>query len=240
MSDDARSHPPSERRLARLWAAGATPAGPALVAAAVLLAATGLVAALGPALWGGAAGLLRDALVLASEPETALAGAGSLALRGLVAIAAASLALAVVAVGVQLVQTGPRPSGPPGQTARPPDGPSSTSPLTAADAARTLVLLALATTGIAATIRAALIRAGSFTPDSALEAAAGALARAVGGPLLGLVVACAVLDTLLRRAAWTRAAWMSRRELQDELRESEGHPLARRRRPPARRRHHGR
>lgn len=238
MSDDMRGHPPTERRLARLWAVGATPASPALVAGAVLLSAGVLVTALGPALWRAAGDLLREGLTLASEPETALAGVGLLVLRGALAVAVVALVLAAVALGAQFLQSGPRPASPAAQTV--PDGATVIRPaLPATEVGRTVVMLALAAVAVAATVRAALMRAGSFAPGVPLEEAARGLVGAVCGPLAGLVLAAALLDTLLRRAAWLRTAWMTRRELEEEARESEGHPVTRRRRAPARRRHHG-
>lgn len=237
MSDDTRGHPPSERRLARLWAVGATPASPALVAAAVLLTAGLLMTALGPALWRSAGGLVHEALTLAGDPETALAGVGVLVLRGAVAIAAVAAVLAAVALGVQFLQSGPRPAGPAAQTV--PGGATARPALPAPDVARTAVMLALAAVAVTATVRAALTRAGSLASTASLGEAARELAAAVGGPLTGLVLAAALFDALLRRAAWLRTAWMTRRELEEEAREGEGHPLTRRRRVPVRRRHHG-
>lgn len=235
MPDDLRSHPPSERRLGRLWAAGATPASPALVAMAVLLAMTTLILVFGPALWRGAAGLVRAALLLVARPEAALSGARALVLHGLLAPVGILAGLAAVALSVHRLQAGPRPSEPAEQLAEPGRAARGVR-WSGFDAVRMMALGLLAVVGVAVTARAALIHVESFGPGVPMEEAVRELACAAGAPLLALVVASALLDTLLRRLAWIRSAWMTRRELEDELRESEGHPLTRRRRTPISRR----
>lgn len=234
MADEHRPHPPTERRLARLWSAGATSASPALVGAAVLAAAWLLALSIGPAAFGWCADLARQGLSHAAKPDAVESAVAQTVLRGALIIGVVSAILLAVALLAQLAQRGPVPSGSP--SALPAE---RTSPAAAGfdglRALRGILMVALAAAGVAAVVRVTLGAAPGLLEAGELPRAAGALAVSIGWPLLLVVVGAAALDALLGRAAWCRRAWMGHRELQEELRESEGHPLSRERRDRMRR-----
>jgi len=236
LADEIRSHPPTERRLARLWSEGITPAGPALVALATMAAGCALGATLWPLLAGGARGLIADGLALAARPEGALTGARVLALRGAAVGGALCALVLLVALVAMAAQAGPRAAAG-GGTVRPPDASDGARRAPAvADAGRGTLLAGLALVTVAASLRAVLGRGEELAMGGDVVATAAQVAQAIAWPVLAVLTGAALLDAIARRVAWTRAAWMSRRELEEELRETEGHPLARRRRAPERRR----
>ncbi len=239
MADEIRSHPPTERRLARLWREGITPASPALVAVATMAAAWVIGATLWPLLTSGARGLIADGLALAARPEGALEGARALALRGAATGAALCALVLLVAVLVMAGQAGPRASAD-GGTARPPGAPQQGASPTRAtvDAARGTLLAALALVTVAASLRAVLECGEELAMGGDLIRSTADAAEVIAWPVAAVLAGAALLDAIARRLAWARSAWMSRRELEEELRETEGHPLARRRRAPERRRRH--
>ena len=238
MSDEARRHPPSERKLARLRAAGSTPASPALVGAAVLVSAWLLLVVGGPAVGGWLGAWVREALRAAAEPaanaEAAPSVARALAFRGALVIAGASVLVLTSALLVQAAQSGPRSEAAPA-TVSAREGAGAPR----ADAwsrGRPLLLCALAAVVIGCTVRAALLGADGLLDTSRPLDAAWAMARSVGWPLVTVLVAVALLDALAGRAAWMSGAWMTRREVEEELRDTQGPPLTRQRRGAAARR----
>lgn len=234
MAAEEKRYPPSERKLARLWAAGSSPANPALVGAAALPVLAALVLLGGEAIAGWIEGWVREALVAASEPATGIAMARVIALRGGLLIAAIGGALLAAALAVQAAQAGrrstPAPSAPAGDTEH------AAPRFEGWRAGRALLLAALAAVVVAAAVRAMLVEADALLDlQQPLEALA-AIARSVGLPLAAVLIGVAVLDTILGRAAWVQEARMTRREVEEEMRETEGHPLTRDRRSVARRR----
>jgi len=245
VADEVRSHPPTARRLGRLWARGITPASPALVGALMLSVGALITALAWPWLVAQAGGALTGALAEASrrgggcvDPTLQpILGFARRALLGAWALVAGiGAALLVVAVVAHQVQLGPRgesvpatedlPGGATPGRARPPGAELGWLGLSA--------LLPLLAVLVAA--RAALAGGPALPCADAARAlaAAAALAKAVGAPLLAALLGFGLLDLLVRRAEFMAAASMSRRELEEELRMSEGHPLARQRRRQSR------
>jgi len=141
-----------------------------------------------------------------------------------------------VALMVMAAQAGPRAAAG-GGTVRPPaaSGAASRAPAMT-EVARGPLLAVLALVTVAASLRAVLGHAEDLAFGDDVVATAAQVARAIAWPVLAVLTGAALLDTIARRVTWTRVAWMSRRELDEELRDTEGHPLARRRRAPKRRR----
>lgn len=235
MADDAKRHPPSERKLSRLWRAGSTPASPALVAAAVI-AAIGLLAAFaGPAVVDRVAGWVDVALTEAARPESALSVLRGIAIEaGLVAAVIGAVALGA-AIAAQITQIGSRGGAASASLAA--RGEARSSMIDGWQGARALLLAALGGVAVAAAVRGVLLEIGrlSETPRSAelLQepmTTIGAILPAVGWPLLIVLMAVAALDAIAGRALWLRGASMTRSEVEEEMRDTEGHPLTRERR----------
>ncbi len=226
MSDEAKRHPPSEPKLARLRAAGALPASPALVGVAVLLGAWLMAVAGGEAGVAWAQAWLREALQAAGDPENAAPLMRGITLRAGLLIGGTGAVLLTCALVAQIIQAGPR------SDAALPAGGSPSAGRASPEAwrgARVLLLSALAGVAVAAAVRGALLSAEGLMGEAPLEAVR-ALARSLGWPLLAMLVAVAALEAFVDRAAWVRGAWMTRRELEEELRDTEGPPLTRERR----------
>ncbi|GEM_PF-5512681 len=234
MSDEARRHPPSERKLARLRAVGSVPASAGVVGAAVLAGAWVMALTGGDAAVAWLAAWLREALQAAERPEHALPLVRVLVLRvGLLAcgIVAVLLACALLA---QIVQAGPR------SDAAAPRGSSRSTGWATPEpwrGARVLLLSALAGVVVAAVARGALLSAERLICAQGPLEAAQVLGRSLGWPLLVVLVAVAALEAVLDRGVWVRGAWMTRREVEEELRDTEGPPLTRERRRETLRRH---
>lgn len=228
MADEHRSHPPTERRLARLWSAGATPASRALVGVAVLATGWGLLMTLGPVAIDWCAELVRQGLSHGADPDAVPSAAGRLVLRAGLMIGVVSAIPLTVALLAQVVQRGPVPAGSaftlPAERAG-----SSARSFDGLRAMRAILMAALAGAAVAAVVRGALAAAPDLLGTEDLGGAAIDLLAAIGWPLLLVLIGAALLDALLGRAAWRRGAWMTHRELEEELRESEGHPLNRER-----------
>ncbi len=240
MADDIRSHAPTERKLARLWRMGVTPASPALVGAGVLAVAWIAALLAAPALSTWAGGLLRGSFEVAGSPESILPAARAMVLQASAVMATLALAALAVAIVVQAVQAGPRGAASAGVGAgRLPATSGLPRPSQiVASVARALPILALGAVAVAMAVRAALLEAERLMLGGDLPRAAASLAASIGWPLLLVVLAAAALDAIIRRAMWLGIARMSRRELEEEMRETEGHPLTRRRRDAVRRRAH--
>lgn len=231
MADEAKQYPASERKLARLWQAGSTPASPALAAVCALASGGALAALVGPHAATWMRGWVETGLLDAGRPEHALRAARALGLQGAAMAAAVGLVVLVAVLVVQLAQRGSRPGGPPVAPAST-DGPA---PPRAEPwrGARALLLVALAGLGVTAAVRGVLMGiADVFDPMRPLGTMM-TLAASVGWPLLIMLVGVAVLDAVAGRIAWLRGAAMTRREVEEELRETEGHPLTRERRGTA-------
>ena len=228
MADDSKRYPPSERRLSRLWRAGSTPASPALVGAAVIVATGLLVTLAAPVAAGWMSGWVHAALRAAGEPEAALAVAREIALLGGLLAAGVGIFALTAALVVQRMQVRGRAAG-----ARLPPAGREYASLPRIDGrrlARALLLTGLAGVGVAAAVRGALIEVAA---SDELQGPAETLATVIGPiawPLLLMLLGVAALDAIGERAAWLRDASMTRREVEEELREVEGHPLTRERR----------
>jgi len=234
VADEAKRYPPSERKLARLWQTGSTPASPALVAAAVLAVATVVAALAGPSLAGCMAGWVLESLQVAAHPEAAAQFARSLAVRGGLIAAGIVLPALAAALIVQSAQTGRRSiPGPATPAAR--EG-QALPRIDAWRSARAVLMVGLAAVVVSATVRGVLMEIGGAFDLSDPARTFVMLARSVGGPLLVVLMGGAVLDALAERAGWMRGAWMTRREVEEEMRDTEGHPLTRERRGVAGRR----
>ncbi len=225
MAADSRSYPPSQRRLARLWALGVTPASGALVAATALAAGAACCAIAWPSLVSWTQAAIIGTLHAATEIET---GADALALaRGIfigpgVIVAAIGAVVAVVAIAVHRVQLADRGDASAGAPASESGGQSSASP---AQTGWLALGAAVALVAAAVSARTALAHAGvlAAADDPAVMLAAWrAMAAAVAWPLLAALVGFGLLDMMMRGAAFTGAAWMSRREMEEELRLTRG------------------
>ena len=229
MADESRAYPPTERRLAQLWAAGAHPASRALTGAAVLAAAwLVLLAFASPAMaWG--AGLVRHGLEVAAVSADAPAAAGELVLHGALIIAIIVLIPFTVALLVQVAQRGsaPKQSSPGMPGGR---GSGARHDFEGVRAVRGVLMVALGAAAVAAAVRGVMCAASGILHAEDPVGAAGMALTAIGWPLLLVVIGAAVLDARLEREAWRKSAWMTRRELEQELRETEGHHLNRERR----------
>lgn len=227
MADETKRYPPGERKLARLWQAGSTPASQALVGAAVIVTA-GLLAALeGPGVVAWMSEWVRGSLRAAAQPDAALEVTRVIALRGGLLIAAIGALAFAGAVAAQIAQRGRRSEAVP---AAPGGDRGGLSRVDAWRGARGLLLAGLAAVVLTAAVRGVLMRIEvTFDPHRPLGTL-GALAGSVGRQLLVVLIATAVLDAIAERAGWIRGAWMTRREVEDEMREAEGHPLTRERR----------
>ncbi len=235
VSDDRRPHPPTERRLARLWAEGVSPASPALVGAAVLVVMMTLTRIFAPIGLSWCLRIARDGLDAAATPATASVVARQSALQGAMAI---SLITVVPLLVCLLAQTVQRRKASNEASVRTPGGGTQTPHQCSFDGLRLtrgILMVALVAAGVAAVIRGTLNAAPVLVHADSLFQAGGELLQAVGWPLLLMMVGVALLDALLGRIAWRRTAWMSRRELEEELRETEGHPSYRERRAKKRR-----
>lgn len=255
MADEVKGHPPTGRRLGRLWAQGITPVSGALVGA-VVLGVAALIVALGrPWLVAQAQGALTGALGEAARqvgghagpPLHGMAG-GHLPLQSVLSLAwrmSAGAWLIVAGIGAVLLVTAVVAH----QMQLAPRGDTGTDMGRAAGELRggggelgwlgfsaLVPLLAVLVAGRAALAGGAAL----MVPDAAeaLRAAAG-LGMAVAMPLLAALWSFGLLDVLVRRSAFMGAAQMSRRELEDELRLTEGHPLTRRHRRATGRREGG-
>lgn len=237
MADETKRYPPSQRKLAALWQAGSTPASPALVGAAVIVAAALLGALGGPAMvrWMGT--WVQEALRAAARPETAPGVARALAVRGALLAGAVSVLLLAAALIAQVAQCRRAESATaaaPGQR-----GGASGARVEAWRGGRAVLLIALAAVVVTACVRGGLTDIERvFEVERPVHTIA-ALTIPIALPLLAVLLAVAVLDALAGRAAWVRSAWMTRREVEEERRDTEGHPLTRERRGvTARRRRH--
>lgn len=229
MADEQRSYPPSERRLSRLWAKGATPASGALVGVAVVAAAWLLALAAGPVALDWGAELVREGFAAAAAPGCPEEAAAGMLLRGLAVIAMVTLTLLSVALLAQTIQCGPKPAGT--QIDLPEGRQSSTQQgIDALQIMRGILMVSLSVAAVAGTVHATVSAAPEMLRAADLRCAMSSLVAAVAWPLLLVLVGAAILDALLGRVAWRQVAWMTRRELEQESRESAGHPLNRKRR----------
>lgn len=233
MADETRQHPPSERKLARLWRAGSTPASPGPAGAAVIAAGWLLAVAGGPALLRWLSAGVESCLRAAAQPETALTQARMLAVSGGVVAAGVGAIFLAVALIVLIAQSGPRGDGPPPMPA---SGREGVPRAEAWRGGRAVLLGCLAAIVVACAVRGALMRAEDVLEAQRPLEGLAEVARAIGWPLVVALTGVAVMDAVAERAAWLHGAWMTRREVEEEMRESEGHPLVRGRRSPAARR----
>ncbi len=238
MAADTKSYPPSQRRLAQLWARGVTPASTALVGAAVVAAGTTCVLIAWPWLTRGAGEALALALNLAASAThagEAMTLARTLLLWALAVVGLVGAVAVTVALVVHRLQLAPR-----GDTGYAP-GPSMQSSGTGTPSAAQLAwmlagaMVALASTLVAA--RAALGRSATLPVEdpALLMSAARGIGVAMALPLLATLLGFGLLDWLMRASDFARSSWMSRQEMQDELRLTEGPELVRSRRRQVRR-----
>ena len=229
MADEHRSYPPTERRLARLWSAGATPASGALVAVAVLASAWLLIVAAGPLAIAWCAELVRQGLAAAASPGSMPEAALSMVLRGAWFIAIAAAVMFGVAVAAQILQRGAAPAGSPSQLPAE-QGSSLQHGFSGRGLVRAMLMIPLALVVVVAVARGSVIAGPALLLAEEPGRAAAGLLTALGWPLLLALAGAALLDVALSRAAWRRGAWMTRREREEESREVDGHPLTGQRR----------
>jgi flagellar biosynthesis protein FlhB len=103
-------------------------------------------------------------------------------------------------------------------------------------AARAVLLTGLAAVGVTAAVRGVLVSISEVFDAGAPLGTMTTLAASVGWPLLIMLLAVAVLDAIADRVTWLRGASMTRREYEEEMRETQGHPLTRERRAVSARR----
>lgn len=225
MPTDDRTEAPTPRRLRRARAEGDVPQSPLLTAGVLLLALAALLPVGGPAALGALAGGLRAHLLgVGTLPPTAAIGPA--AWLGAVVVAPVMLVVGGAAIlGVGL-QTGPLWAWP--RRGRPAAGPRL-------GLARCTLrfLVAAGTVGVAAGIVADALPALLGRPDLSpvgLGAAAVTLGTALAFRLGLLWSLLGVVDAALARRRWLERHRMSRRELRQEARETEGDPRPRRRR----------
>ncbi len=225
MAADTKSYPPSQRRLARLWALGVTPASGALVAAATLAAGAACCAIGWPWFVGWTETAITGALRAATQIETdgdALALARGMFIGAGVIVGLLGAVVTIVAIAAHRVQLADRGDASAGAPAADSAAQSAASGIQGG----WLTLgaaVALAVTVLAA--RTALAHAGALAGSdepAAMLAAWTATAAAVAWPLVAALVGFGLLDMMMRRAAFTGAAWLSRREMEEELRLVQG------------------
>lgn len=238
MADEIKSYPPTERKLATLRALGFIPTSRVLAGAVVIAVAwLGLVAA-GPVLVQCSARALRGSFELAAGADEVGAAQQALSWLGLgggaIAALAGTLCLAAAVMVTQAQAAGwGRSSGAPtggslpgGGVAAPRAGPDLV------EAGWLVMIAAVAMVSVVLAGRGALTYAEELMCGGAgkvLEMSAGAVME-IGWRVVAALLAVGVLDYLMQRAAFLRVARMSRREMQDELRQTEGHPLTAERR----------
>ncbi len=230
MAADTKSYPPSQRRLARLWAQGVTPASGALVAAAALAAGTACCAIAWPWFVGWTEAAIVGSLHAATEIQT---GGDAVALaRGMligvgIIVGMLGAVVAVVAIAIHRAQLADRGDASAGAPAAENSGQSSASGAqTGWLALSGAVALAVTTLAARTALAHAAALAGSDEP-AAMISAWTATAAAVAWPLVAALAGFGLLDMMMRRAAFTSAAWMSRREMEEELRLVQGPDVVR-------------
>jgi flagellar biosynthesis protein FlhB len=215
--------------MARLWSEGATPASRALVGGAVVTTAWLLAFVAGPFALEWCTELVRSGFAAAASPACPQEVAAGLLLRGALPIAMIALTLLAVALLAQMIQRGPRPTGSHIDLAAGRHS-SSRQGIDALQIMRAVLMLALAAAAVAGTVCAVVGFAPELLRAEELQPAVGGLVAEVAWPLLLVLVGAAILDAVIGRVAWRQVAWMSRCEVEHEVRQSEGHPLTRLRR----------
>lgn len=221
MATDTKSYPPSQRRLARLWALGVTPASGALVAAAAIAAAAACCVIGWPWFVTWIETTITGSLRAGTQIQTgadALALAREMFIGGGVIVGLFGAVVTVVAIAVHRVQLADRGDASAGASAA-----DSAGQLSASGAQGGWLTLgaavALAVTTLAARTAMGHAEALSDTGGpAAMISAWTATAAAVAWPLMAGLLGFGLLDMIMRRAAFTGAAWMSRREMEEELR----------------------
>jgi flagellar biosynthesis protein FlhB len=210
VSDDARKHPPTARRLERLRQAGEAPQSAAVAGVVALGAATGLGLLWGPTLTRVLGQTLAEGLrQTATEPSLSDLLGRRLLLAGTVVLGLA-VALALVATVAQALQTG--------GVLRPPRLIGRSQVLQSDPVAALLALLALGGAGvIVAQVLQRYAAAKTWAElDSPATVGAGWLRQ------LCLLGGLAVLHLLWQRARHQRRAMMTDRERREEQRETQG------------------
>lgn len=238
MADHEHTEAPSPRKLRRARERGEVPQSPLLGAALALSGVALALAAGAEAAFGSWRRLVEVTWSRPVAPEAALAAASDTAATILFWPLAAAVALGALA---SFLQVGPlltaAPLAPDLARLDPDRGLRRVASLAelaprAGALALTLALLALAAAVLAAALPGLLGRADGapFVLESGARVLGAFAVRAIG--LLALAAACGVA---YRRWRFLREQRMSRRELREEQRETEGEPLARRRRAEAHR-----
>jgi flagellar biosynthesis protein FlhB len=221
--DEARTYPPSEQRILEARRAGHVPRTGLVAMAAQALGLTIALTYLGDSLWSALAQLLAQsltALTLAPPPAAFIARIAPAFGTSLFLLLALVWALAMLA---QLLAQGFAVRWPFTRSRRP------FAPLRPARGPR--LLAAILVLGFSLVLLPEVLR---VTPHTA----GGLLARGSLRVSM-LLVACALVDVFLARAAFFRTLWLTRREHQDELREAYGAPEMRAERERIRRAHGG-
>jgi len=248
MAEEIRAYPPTERRLARLRALGIAPLSRALVGAAVMVAAWLLLLLAGPALVQWFARVLTGCFEIASTAnglDDAQRALGSLtahtamiaAVVGVVCLGAAALA-----TQVQLAGWGRGGGTPTGGSLPAESGTAARLAPSGRELGWTVMIAGIAVVSVILAARGTLSYGHELMSGGSRELAAttARMALAIGWRVVAALVGLGLLDYLMQRAAVLQAAWMSRREMEEEARLTEGHPLTleRRRRRRSRRLRH--
>lgn len=236
MADPSRSEPATPRRKEEARRRGQVAKSNELTAALLLLAVLlffrlaggDLLRALSleAARWWGALG------PRATSPESVMAAGSGLIARTLLMLAPLMLVAAAVAIGVNVAQVGMQfttePIAPKPDNLNPVQGfQRIASQRTAVEALKAVVKLVLVGwviwTGLNAYAQDVLLE--SVRPVDAGFAAAIELTWRIGLRVVLVLLAIAILDYLYQRYAWERSLRMTRQEVKDEYRQTEGDPL---------------
>ena len=232
MADDLRQYPPTSRRLRKLHEAGMFPYSRVLTTAVVFLSALAAVAFVGPLLLEALSKLLRAALIQA-RPTTAL---GKLDNSALIVAASAIAGLLLLIWGLAVLTAGLQRagSGSPGSAPHLPSGKQALglSRPQSLDLAWELTLSATILGGAGLIMAQMWGQIVSAPPDQSAELIVWLrqVGLGFGWRFAVLLAGLGLCDYLYQRAIFSRAASMTRRELEEDIRETEGPWLVRWRR----------
>jgi len=246
MADEIRSYPPTERRLARLRSLGIVPLSRALVGAGVIVAAWLLVLLAGPAVAEWFARVLAGCFEIASTAtgvDDVRPALGWIAAHTAMIVAVVGLiCLGVAALATQMQLGGwGRGAGAPSGGALPAQaGAAARLTPSGREAGWMVMTAAIAVVSVILAARGTLSYGEQLMSSGPRELAAATarMALGIGWRVVATLVGLGLLDCLMQRAAVLQAAWMSRREMEEEARLTQGHPLTLERRSRRLRRLH--
>ena len=229
MADDLRQHPPTARRLRKLHEAGIFPHSQVLTAAWILLVALLILFVAGPTLLDLLGNLVHNTLAQAHLTSSLDSLDNSLLMPVFLSLAALLVVIWAVALLVTSLQRGFSVSS--GAARLVPGEPS----ITTGQRSRSLdltwdLIVSLAILGGAALIILGNVRALVAIPPpqpAELVAWLRQIGWDFGWRFATLLVGLGVCDYLYQRAIFAQSAAMTRRELEEEIRETEGPWLVR-------------